>query len=76
AKNGPSNSQTGLFASGPLGSPPSNGPVDMDKLTKCLQSLDPTQAARVIYAVQTMQAMEALLEKRRARANESKGSTW
>jgi hypothetical protein len=79
AKNGaPPNEQFGPFYSGPSGSPyeSSDDPIDMDKLKECLQPLDPMQAARVIYAVQTMQAMEALLKRRRSRANESKGTDW
>jgi hypothetical protein len=71
AKNGPSNSKAD-----PFGNPPSSDPVDMDKLAKCLQSLDPKQAARVIYAVQAMQAMEGLLERRRARADGPRRSVW
>ena len=35
----------------------------MDKLRQCLQSMDPMQAARVMHAVQTMQAMEAMLKE-------------
>ena len=39
-----------------------NGSIDMDKLKQCLQSMDPMQAARVMHAVQMMQAMEAMLK--------------
>jgi hypothetical protein len=38
--------------------------------------MDPAQAARVIHAVQTMHAMEAMLKARRARANEAEGAPW
>ena len=78
AENGaPSNGQYGPFDSGPSRSP-SEGPdgsIDMDKLKQCLQSMDPMQAARVMHAVQTMQAMEAMLRGRR-RANEAEGAAW
>jgi hypothetical protein len=53
-----------------------NGPIDMDKLRECLQSMDSIQAARVMHAVQMMQAMEAMLRRRRARANQAEGSAW
>src|SRR5687768_7636800 len=78
AENGTrSNGQYGPFDSGPSRSP-SEGPdgsIDMDKLKQCLQSMDPMQAARVMHAVQTMQAMEAMLRGRR-RANEAEGAAW
>jgi hypothetical protein len=51
------------------------GPVDMEKLKECLRPLEPTQAARVIHAVQMMQAMEVMLSKRRSRA-EQEGAAW
>ena len=53
-----------------------NGSIDMDELKQCLQSMDPMQAARVMHAVQTMQAMEAILKRRRSRADEAKGAAW
>jgi hypothetical protein len=52
------------------------GSIDMDKLKDCLQSMDPIQAARVMHAVQTMQAMEAMLKRRRARANQAEEAAW
>jgi hypothetical protein len=59
---------------GPAGWP--TGPVDMDKLKQCLQSMDPEQASSVMNAVQTMQAMEAMLKAYRSRANEPEGAPW
>jgi hypothetical protein len=53
-----------------------NGSIDMDKLRDCLQSMDSMQAARVMHAVQMMQAMEAILRRRRSRANQAEGSAW
>jgi replicative superfamily II helicase len=47
-----------------------NSSIDMKKLEECLRSMDSMQAARVIHAVQMMQAMEAMLQRRRSRANE------
>jgi hypothetical protein len=47
-----------------------NSSIDMKKLAECLQSMDSMQAARVIHAVQMMQAMEATLQRRRSRAKE------
>ncbi len=52
-----------------------SGTIDMKKLEQCLQSMDPTQAARVMHAVQMMQAMEGVLQRRRSRANEE-GAAW
>jgi hypothetical protein len=79
AKNGvPPKGPPGPFDFRPSGGPfePSNDPIDMDKLRHCLESLDPIQAARVVYAVQAMQAMETMLSKRRSRANESDKPAW
>ena len=75
---GPSNTQYGPFDSRPSRGPSEgrSGSIDMDKLKQCLQSMDPMQAARVMYAVQTMQAMEAMLKRRRSRANEPEGDAW
>jgi hypothetical protein len=53
-----------------------NGSIDMDKLKECLQSMDPMQAARIMHAVQMMQAMEAMLKRRRSRANQAEGAAW
>jgi hypothetical protein len=53
-----------------------SGSIDIDKLKECLQSMDPMQAARVMHAVQMMQAMEAMLKKRRSRANQAEGAAW
>jgi hypothetical protein len=75
---GPSNGRYGPFDSRPSRSP-SEGPndsIDMDKLKQCLQSMDPMQAARVMHAVQTTQAMEAILKGRRSRANEPEAAPW
>jgi hypothetical protein len=76
AKNGPTNGRSGFFASGPFSAPPTDEPIDMDKLAQCLQSLEPKQAARVMYAVQTMQAMETLWEARRSRADTPRKAAW
>ena len=46
-----------------------NGSIDMKKLEECLRSMDTMQASRVIHAVQIMQAMEAILQRRGSRAN-------
>src|ERR1700730_308710 len=73
---GPSNGPFGPFdprsSRGP--SEWSDGSVDMDKLKQCLQSMDPTQAARVMHAVQTMQTMEAILKGRSSHANGAEGT--
>src|SRR5438128_8933906 len=45
-----------------------NGSVDMDKLKEYLQSMELMQAARVMHGVSVMQAMEAMLKRRRSRA--------
>jgi len=50
--------------------------VDVDKLKQCLQPLDTAQATRVIFAVQAMQAMEAMLQKRRSQVDESEDTSW
>jgi hypothetical protein len=68
---GPFDFRSWRHPSGPL-----NGSIDMDKLRQCLQSMDPIQAARVMHAVQMMQAMEAMLTGRRSRANEAEGPAW
>jgi hypothetical protein len=78
--------ENGAAAAGPFGpfdprsaQGPSEWPdssIDMDKLKQCLQSMEPTQAAQVMHAVQTMQAMEAILKGRRARANDADGTAW
>lgn len=79
AENGGlSNAQSGPFdfRSWQGSSEGPNGSVDMDKLRQCLQEMDPMQAARVMHAVQTMQAMEAMLKRRRSRASEGEGTAW
>src|SRR6266566_977501 len=53
-----------------------NGSIDVDKLKECLQSMDPMQAARVMHAVQMMQAMDAMLKRRRSRMNQAEGTAW
>jgi hypothetical protein len=53
-----------------------NGSLDMDKLQQCLRSMDPMQAAQVMHAVQMMQAMEAILKRRRSRTEETEGAAW
>ena len=52
----------------------SGGPIDLDKLKQCLQSMDPIQATRVMHAVQMMEALEAMVRRRRSRAQEE--SPW
>jgi len=75
---GPLNGQFGPFDSRPSRGPSEgpNGSIDMDKLKQCLQSMDPTQAARVMHAVQTMQVMEAMLKRRSSRADDAEGTAW
>jgi hypothetical protein len=46
----------------------------MKKLEECLQSMEPMQAAQVLHAVRMMQAMEAVVQKRRSRANEERAA--
>ncbi|SRR6266568_2829539 len=53
-----------------------NGSIDMDKLKECLRALDPIQAARVMHAVQMIQAMESMLRRRRSRTNEPQENAW
>lgn len=53
-----------------------NRSIDMDKLRESLQSMDSMQAARVMHAVQMMQTMEAILRRRRSRANQAEGDAW
>jgi len=61
----------------PRGSPERpDGPIDMDKLRDCLQSMDPMQAMRVIHAVQMMQAVESMVRGRRPRTRETEASPW
>jgi hypothetical protein len=58
---------------------PSEGPdgsIDMDGLKQCLQSMDPMQAARVLHAVQMMQAIEAMARRRRSRASAAEDTAW
>jgi hypothetical protein len=54
----------------------SDGSLDLEKLRECLQSLDPTDAARVLHAVQTMQAMDTMLKRYRSRANDPEEAAW
>jgi hypothetical protein len=76
--DGPLNSRRGFFGSrfsrGPFEG--MNGSIDMDKLKECLQSMDPMEAARVMHAVQLVQAMEAMLRRRRSRAKGDDGAPW
>jgi len=62
-----------LFAppGGPYAPPPA-GEVDVDKLRQGLKDMAPDQAARVLYAVQVMQAMDAM---RKASPPDSAGNT-
>jgi|SRR6516162_2778740 hypothetical protein len=75
---GPSNGRFGPFDfhSSRSASEGPNDSIDMDKLKQCLQSMNPIQAARVMHAVQTMQAMEDMLQRHRSRANEADGAAW
>jgi hypothetical protein len=75
---GPSNGQYGPFdfRSPRNSSEAWDGSIDMDKLRQCLHEMDPAQAARVIHAVQTMQAMEAMLKRRRSRTGEAEEPAW
>ena len=75
---GTSNGQYGRFDPRPSHSPSEglSGSIDMDKLKQCLQSMDPMQAAQIVHAVQTMQAMEATLKRQGSRANEEQGAAW
>jgi hypothetical protein len=54
----------------------SDGPIDMDKLKQCLQSMSPTQATRIMHAVQMMEFLEAMAKRRRSRAHESEEAPW
>jgi hypothetical protein len=54
----------------------SDGSIDMEKLKQCLTAMDPMQAARVVHAVQMMQAMETMLKRKRSRAGEADGAPW
>jgi hypothetical protein len=75
--SGPLNNRYGFFDSRFSGGPfEGNGSIDMDKLRQSLQSMDPTQAAKVMHAVQMVQAMEAMLRRRRSRASEDQGTAW
>jgi hypothetical protein len=75
---GHSNGRYGPFESHFSRSPSEgwDGSIDMDKLKQCLQPMDPIQAARVMHAVQMMQAMEAMLTRQRSRANQAAGAAW
>jgi hypothetical protein len=53
-----------------------NGSIDVDKLKECLQSMDPAEAAKIMHAVQVMQAMDAMLKRRRSRGSEAEGDAW
>jgi hypothetical protein len=74
---GPAKGQYGPFEP-PRGNPSEspNVEIDIDKLKDCLKAMEPMQAARVIHAVQMMQAMEAMLKGRRSRTNEAERSAW
>jgi flagellar motility protein MotE (MotC chaperone) len=48
----------------------------MDKLKDCLQSMDPMEAARIMHAVQMMQAMDSMLKRRKSRSDEEEGGAW
>ena len=43
------------------------------QLRQCLHAMDPAQAARVIHAVQTMQAMEAMLKAKKIARERGRG---
>ena len=75
---GPSNEHYGAFDSrSRRNSPPGpNDSIDMEKLKRCLQSMDSIQAARVIYAVQTMQVVEAMMKRQGSRASEVEEDAW
>lgn len=75
---GTSNGQYGAsdFRSSRSPSQATNDAIDMEKLKQCLQSMDAVQAARVMYAVQTMQVMETILKRQRSGANEAEGDAW
>jgi hypothetical protein len=64
------------FRHSPSPSEGPNGSIDMDKFKECLQALDPMQAARVMHAVQMMQAMESMIKKRRSRADKAEEAAW
>jgi hypothetical protein len=75
---GPSSGRYGPFRCRPSRSPYGGlaGSIDMDTLRQCLQSMDPMQAAKVMHAVQTIQAMEAMLKRQRSRANGAEEAAW
>jgi len=75
---GPPNGRYRPFDFGPLHGPSEglDNSVDMDRLKQCLQSMDPMQAARVMHAVQIMQAMEGMARRRRSRARAGEGAAW
>ena len=75
---GPLHSRHGFFDSRFPGGPfeGMNGSIDMDKLRQSLQSMDPMEAARVMHAVQLVQAMESMLKRRRSRTKEDDGAHW
>jgi hypothetical protein len=50
--------------------PPPPADIDVDKLREGLKGMDPEQSARVLYAVQMMQAMDAM---RKSSASDSTG---
>lgn len=59
-------------------SPPegSNSSIELGELQECLRSMEPKQAAQVLHAVRTMQAMEAMLKKYRSQKETSEGTAW
>jgi len=52
------------------------GPIDIDRLRQCLQSMDPDQASQIVHAVQMMEATEAMLKGQQSRANDAEGAAW
>jgi len=74
----PATSQYGPFEPPRWSDPPEslNGEIDIDRLKDCLKAMEPREAARVIHAVQMMQAMETMLKRRRSGPNEGERSAW
>jgi hypothetical protein len=76
--DGPPNGRYGPFDFRPPHGPSEglDGSIDMDRLKQCLQSMDPMQAARVMHAVQMMQALEAMARRRRSRGSAAEEAAW
>jgi hypothetical protein len=67
---------SGRLDSWPIWSDGQADAIDIESLKQCLQQMDPKQAARVVHAVQMLQAMENMLRAKRSRPHEAQEAAW